>query len=343
MQNISKIKDELNDNQAFLIKNQENRRYLTSFNSSDGFLIIKKADERLFVDSRYFENAKINSKIKTDLFLNFDSLKDFLADIQDIFIETDKTSLNEYERLQKFFDDKNILNDNKMTEILKQLRRHKSIDEKNKILRAQEIAEKALDETLAEIRTGITEKELAAKLEYNMSIFGSEKPSFETIVLFGEKTSVPHGVPGDKKLKKNDIILIDFGAVFEGYHSDMTRTLLVGDPGEKIKTIYDLVLKAQEECVKAVKNGIKLSRLHNLAIELFGDKSKYFTHSLGHGVGLDIHENPTVSFKSEQVLENGDIITIEPGLYFENEFGIRIEDMIYMNNNKSENLTKYKK
>lgn len=343
MQNISKIKDELNDNQAFLIKNPENRRYLTSFNSSDGFLIIKKADERLFVDSRYFENAKINSKIKTDLFLNFDSLKDFLADVQDIFIETDKTSLNEYERLQKFFGDKNILKDDKMTGILKQLRRHKSIDEKNKILRAQEIAEKALDETLAEIRTGITEKELAAKLEYNMSILGSEKPSFETIVLFGEKTSVPHGVPGDKKLKKNDIILIDFGAVFEGYHSDMTRTLLVGDPGEKIKAIYDLVLKVQEECIKAVKNGIILSRLHNLAIELFGDKSKYFTHSLGHGVGLDIHENPTVSFKSEQVVENGDIITIEPGLYFENEFGIRIEDMIYMNNNKSENLTKYKK
>lgn len=343
MQNISKIKVELNDNQAFLIKDPENRRYLTSFNSSDGFLIIKKADERLFVDSRYFESAKINSKIKTDLFLNFDSLKNFLEDIQDIFIETDKTSLHEYERLQKFFVDKNILTDEKMTEILKNLRRHKSIDEKNKILRAQEIAEKALDKTLAEIRTGITEKELAAKLEYNMSILGSEKPSFETIVLFGEKTSVPHGVPGDKELKKNDIILIDFGAVFEGYHSDMTRTLFVGNPGKKIKAIYDLVLKVQEECIKTIKKGMKLSSLHNLAVELFGDKAKYFTHSLGHGVGLDIHENPTVSFKSEQVLENGDIITIEPGLYFENEFGIRIEDMIYMNNNKAENLTKYQK
>lgn len=343
MQNISKIRNELNDNQAFLIKNPQNRRYLTSFDSSDGYLVIKKDDERFFVDSRYFESAKIKSKIKTDLFLNFDSLKDFLADIQDIFIETDKTSLYDYDRLQKIFDDKNLLKDNKMTEILKNLRRHKSIDEKNKILKAQEIAEKALDKTLAKLSTGITEKELAAKLEYNMSILGSEKPSFETIVLFGEKTSVPHGVPGDKKLNKNDIILIDFGAVFEGYHSDMTRTILIGDPGEKIKTIYNLVLKVQEECIDATKKGMKLSRLHNLAVELFGDKSKYFTHSLGHGVGLDIHETPTVSFKSEQVLEDGDIITIEPGLYFENEFGIRIEDMIYMNNNKFENLTKYKK
>ncbi|MDO5014628.1 MAG: Xaa-Pro peptidase family protein [Clostridia bacterium] len=326
-----------------LIKSPENIKYFTDFNTDFGYILIKKDDDIFFTDARYFESASKISKINTQLFKGLESLKDFLEDTDEIFIETDKMTVEEFQNLQKIFPDKKISKQNNISVLIKNLRRVKNNEEKNNIFTAQKIAERALEKTLNEIKVGITEKELAAKLEYNMSMLGSEKPSFETIVLFNQNTSVPHGVPSDNRLLENDIILIDFGAVYNGYHSDMTRTILWGDKTDKVKKMYELVLKVQQKCIEKAKVGVKVSDLYDLAVAEFKDKAIYFTHSLGHGVGLEIHESPNLSNKSNQVLEVGDIITIEPGLYFENEFGIRIEDMIYIGKNESENLTNFPK
>lgn len=178
-----------------------------------------------------------------------------------------------------------------------------------------------------------------------MALGGSEQPSFQTILLFGERASMPHGIPESRRLRRGDVILIDFGAVYRGYHSDMTRTLVFGEASEKLRHAYDAVLRAQQAAIAQAREGLPCRVMHEAAANTLSEAGLggYFTHALGHSVGLEIHESPSASPRCEQALTNGVVMTVEPGVYLPGEFGIRIEDMVVIQGNTPRNLTAFPK
>ena len=173
-----------------------------------------------------------------------------------------------------------------------------------------------------------------------MKLYGAEDISFDLITITGKKTSLPHGVPADDLVKEGDFFTCDFGAVYEGYHSDTTRTVAVGFASDEMKQIYDIVLKAQLAALEKIKPGIKCSDVDKTARDIISEAGygEYFGHSTGHGVGLDIHELPFVSSKSDTILEQGMVITDEPGIYLPDKFGVRIEDMLSVTENGYRNF-----
>ena len=222
------------------------------------------------------------------------------------------------------------------------LRACKSEEEIDAIEKAQRIAEAAFARLLPKLRAGITEREAAARLNYYMAILGSEKPSFDTIMLFGENTSKPHGTPSDRALKAGDFITMDFGAVCEGYHSDMTRTVAFGYATDEMREVYETVLRAQAAAEAAAKEGRRCCEMHSAAADVIAEAGfgEYFTHALGHTVGLEIHEYPVASPRCEELLQNGMVMTDEPGIYIAGKFGVRIEDMLVIDGDTPRNLTK---
>ena len=198
---------------------------------------------------------------------------------------------------------------------------------------------------LSYIKEGVSEKELALEIEFFMRKNGAEGVSFDLITISGKNTSLPHGVPSDKKLKKGEFITMDIGCKVNGYCSDMTRTVALGEPSDEMKKVYNIVLQAQLKALKTVKSGITASSVDFAARDLI-DKNGFencFGHATGHGVGLDIHEEPRVSTKSDTVLQSGMIITIEPGIYLQDKFGVRIEDMVMVTDDGCYNFTKSNK
>ena len=208
------------------------------------------------------------------------------------------------------------------------LRQIKDQDETDSLRQAQRIAEEAFDALLGVIRPGMTEKELAALLEYEMAKRGSERPSSDTILISGAKTSMPHGMPDEKPVAAGEFILVDFGAVVNGYHSDMTRTFALGSVTERMRTVYDTVLAAQETGIRMLRAGVSCDQPHLAAHQIIRDAGfgECFGHALGHCVGLEIHESPALSPRGRQTLEAGMAITVEPGIYLPGEFGVRIAD-----------------
>ncbi len=209
------------------------------------------------------------------------------------------------------------------------------------IEKAADIASEALLETLPLIGEGVSERDIAAELDYRMRKLGASGNSFDTISIGGKNSSVVHGQPGDYKLQYGDFLLIDFGCVYNGYCSDMTRTFAVGEISKRQQEVYDVVLSAQKAALAALKPGALASEVDRVARDIicdagFGDS---FGHALGHGVGLLIHEPPTMNPKSEVVLSPGMTVTVEPGIYLEGEFGVRIEDLTVITDNFHQNLS----
>ena len=204
------------------------------------------------------------------------------------------------------------------------------------MIKAQRIAEKAFTEILNYIKIGKTEKELAAQFDYLMAQYGSDGVSFPTIFLSGKRTSMPHGV----QIENGDFVLMDFGATFSGYHSDTTRTVAIGNATDEMIETYNLVLKSQKTAINEIKAGMPCKELFKIAHNVLEEKNKgkYFRHALGHGVGLDIHEIYTSSLKSNDIYEVGNITSIEPGVYIPDKFGVRIEDVVYIGENKVTNI-----
>lgn len=206
---------------------------------------------------------------------------------------------------------------------------------------AQRIAERALEETLNDIHVGVTEKHLAALLTFRMLDYGGENMSFEPIVVSGAKSSMPHGVPSDKKIEAGDFVTMDFGCTVEGYCSDMTRTVAVEYATDEMQKVYDTVLQAQAAGIAAAKAGVIGNAVDRAARDVIQQAGygQYFGHSFGHGIGLDIHETPLASPTYHKPLAAGNIISAEPGIYLPGKFGVRIEDMLCITENGCRNLT----
>jgi Xaa-Pro aminopeptidase len=221
----------------------------------------------------------------------------------------------------------------------------KDADEIKKIKKAVKISEKAYNEILSLIKPGVKEKDIALELEYQMRSLGAEASAFDIIVASGQRSSMPHGVASDKKLRKGDFITIDFGCFFKGYTSDITRTVVLGKANAKQKEVYDIVLKAQVAACKAVKPGLACSRLDGVARDIimkagYGD---YFGHGLGHGIGLIVHDGPIMNARSVETLRANMVVTIEPGIYIPNWGGVRIEDDVVVTATGGQILSKLPK
>ena len=225
-------------------------------------------------------------------------------------------------------------------------RQIKSQKEIEYLKKAASITDIAFSETLKIIKEGITEKEIAAHLEYIQRLNGAEDKSFETIVASGHRSSMPHGVASDKKIQRNEFITMDFGCLYNGYASDMTRTIFFGDK-DKIsseqKRIYDLVYEGQSMGIEMLKPGVIGSSVEYAVRDYFkknGDMDKYFGHSLGHSFGLEVHEPPYCSRACDDKLQENMVMTVEPGIYIENFCGVRIEDDILITKDGHERITK---
>ena len=227
--------------------------------------------------------------------------------------------------------------------VLRDLRMRKSPEEIDLMRKAGQIADHALESILDEVKPGVTEGALAAMLEYQMRMGGAEKPSFGSIVASGSNSSMPHKRASDKQIKKGELVVFDFGCVYHGYCSDTTRTIFLGKPSEEMRRIYNIVRKANEHAFRAVKPGIKardidLAARGYIASQGYGP---YFTHRTGHGIGLDVHEEPYITRESDQRLEEGMAFSIEPGIYLPGKFGVRIEDIVAVNPSGATRLNEF--
>ncbi len=352
MMNIDRLMSVMPENiDAALIITPCNRRYFTSFDASDGFLLVTRKGSIFYTDSRYIEAAKKQIKC-CDVAEGkqiFARMKEYLAErgVKTVAVEASGMSLAEFSRLQKneHMSCFEFISDNSLDSAINVFRSVKNKEEKGKILKAQKIAEDAFLHILSFIKKGRTEKEIQLELDFFMLKNGAEALSFDTIAVSGKNSSMPHGVPTDKIIEDGDFITMDFGAVVEGYHSDMTRTVAVGYVTDEQRFVYDTVLQAQCAALEMIKAGVACADADKAARDVianagFGD---CFGHGTGHGVGVEIHEMPNLSPRSTTTLEKGNIVTIEPGIYLPEKFGVRIEDMVYVTGNGCENLTKSQK
>lgn len=345
MNNTEKLISGLKNHECLLIQSEVNRVYLTGFHSSAGYLVLGANGSVFFTDSRYIEAAEKEITVCPVRLLN-----DFKEDVAEyifqhgykkIHIEAERTPVAKMNFLEKNMKFAKICADGTVDNKIALLREIKTADEVGKIRKAQQIAEKAFEEILHFIRPGVREIEIAAKLENIMRINGSEGFSFDTIAIAGKNTSKPHGVPTDYRVEKGDFVTMDFGAVYESYRSDMTRTVAVGNVSDKQAEVYGTVLKAQEEALKILRADVKCADADKAARDVIRNAGYggYFGHSLGHGVGVEVHETPNLAPKSKAQLKVGNVVTVEPGIYIPDEFGVRIEDFVVITETGYDNLT----
>ena len=226
--------------------------------------------------------------------------------------------------------------------LMTELRGSKDEEELSCMIAAQRIAEGALAQILKEIRPGMTEKEIAARLSYLMVSAGAEKTSFDTIVASGPNGSMPHAVPGMRKVREGDFITMDFGCVYKGYCSDMTRTVALGRPSDEMRNVYDIVLQAQLAGIAAARAGVTGAAIDGAARKVIQDAGyvSCFGHSFGHSLGIDIHEAPNAAPGNDKPMPDGAVISAEPGIYLPGRFGVRIEDVMILRPDGAQVITK---
>ena len=346
MEKINKLQEFLkNSHEAILIHSPENRRYFTDFPSTDGYLVITKDNAVFFTDSRYIEAAqKSITSCKAQLLTRLSNeVKKILEEnnIEKIYTETERLSVSLLSQFRKIFSPVKVMPSNRLENKINELRMVKTPEEIQCIKKAQQIAEDAFEHILSFIRPGVTEKRIALELDFYMLSHGAEALSFETIAVTGKKTSMPHGVPDDTIVEAGDFITMDFGAVYKGYHSDMTRTVAVGEVSAEQRKIYEIVLSAQKASLEILKKGLSFKDADAAARDMIKNAGygEYFGHGTGHGVGIEIHELPNLSPRSDAILQVGNVVTVEPGIYLPNKFGVRIEDMALITEEGFENLT----
>lgn len=315
---------------GIIINKPENVTYFSGFTGDSGFLLINRDQKKLFTDFRYIEQAEKQAPEYDIVRIGAQPYEIVKATIHELGLkyigfESDFVVYDLYSKLNAFD------NIDFMPQQLDTLRMIKDAVELDRIRKAVDIADQAFIHILSVIKPGVSEQEIAAELEYHMRKLGSEKAAFDTIVASGTRGALPHGIASAKKIETGDMVTMDYGAVYKGYHSDITRTVVVGKANARQKNIYQTVLTAQLTGVHKVKPGIHAAEVDSAARDIIGEAGykEYFGHGLGHGVGLAIHEEPRLSPASTNVLltENM-VVTVEPGIYLPGWGGIRIEDTV---------------
>ena len=348
MNNIAGIRRELiaRGLDAVLVTDEKNQRYATGFPITDGAVLVGREKAFLITDSRYIEAAEaaVGREVEVRLFdraaILSVKLREAVTEIgaEKIAAEDAKLSHAGWLNWEKQLE----------TELLpagtlfETLRAVKSEEEIASMIAAQRISEQALEEVLQLIKPGMTEREVASELVYRMLRHGGEGNSFDPIVVTGSKTSLPHGVPGDKVIQKGDFVTMDFGCLKNGYCSDMTRTVAVGSATDEMKKIYSIVLEAQLAGIAAAKAGVRGKDIDAASRKVITDAGygPYFGHGFGHCLGLDIHEPPTAGPNGEAPLPAGSLSSAEPGIYLPGRFGVRIEDVMILREDGAEVITR---
>jgi Xaa-Pro aminopeptidase len=341
---INKLREKMKEKniEAFLVTKKENVRYLSQFTGTAGKLLITEKDSIFITDFRYLDQAadQTDGCVIEEISSNF--IKGFAEllkrkKIKNLSFESQDLNFKTYQQLKEKLELENL---NPVESVVESLRMIKDSSEIQKIKKAVEIADQGFQFLLDFIEVGKSEKEIALELEFFMKRNGGEANAFDFIVASGKRGALPHGVASDKLIEKGDLVTIDFGTVYQGYHSDITRTVAVGEPASELKEIYQIVLEAQKKVISEIKAGMSCVEADKIARDLikeagYGDN---FGHGLGHGVGLEIHEGPRVSYTSEDNLKPGMVVTDEPGIYISGLGGVRIEDDLLITENGCEVL-----
>lgn len=332
---------------ALYIQSAINRRYLSGFTGSAGAVLISEAEAWLFVDFRYVEQAKVESPefslVKVDDFLA--SLKTTLkkANLTRVAFEADHVSVRDYAQLKDKVPGIEWVPSEQWTAAVRGI---KDASELKKMQRAIDCADAAFTHVLNHLAPGRTEKEIALELEFFMRREGAERLSFSSIVASGHNGALPHAIPTDRALQAGDLVTMDFGCIIDGYASDMTRTVAIKSADERAKEMYALVLQAQVAGVEAVRPGRTGKEVDAVARGIIEDAGygEYFGHGLGHGIGLEVHEEfPRLSKRGEVELQPGMVCSVEPGVYIPGWGGIRIEDLVVVEPDGCRILTRSEK
>jgi len=331
MERVENVQKQLTEHglDALLVTNMYNVRYLANFTGTTGLVVITKDNAYFVTDFRYTEQATEQAK-GFDIVENEGPIYDEVAtivesnDIKKLGFEEEDITFATYETINDLID----ADLTPVSGIVETLREVKSEAEIEIIQQAVDIAEKGYDYILGFIKPGMTEIEVANELDFYMRKHGAAGVSFDTIVASGLRSAMPHGVASNKEIEEGDMITIDFGCYYKGYVSDMTRTFAVGDPGEELKKIYNIVFEANKRVTAAVKAGMTGVEVDAVARDYITEQGygEAFGHTTGHGIGLEIHEGPALSYRNEKELVENNVITNEPGIYIPGLGGVRIED-----------------
>lgn len=340
---------------ALVLSPSMNMLYATGFNTFPGErLLVSVLDvngETIFIVPKLYEQ-EVRGKAVFDRIISWGDSHDPKDILNELCIQKgyagstvaieDTMWFNIFEKIYQTFKQAQFV---KASGLIGELRKCKAADEAEKMRKSSELAEKALERIIPMIRVGMKETEVRDLLEAEMKHQGITCPSFETIIGSGANSALPHYTAGDKVLNAGDSIVIDFGGVYQGYCSDMTRTIMLGKASSEYKEVYETVREAQRRAVDAVKPGVKASEIDAAARDYITGKGfgEYFIHRTGHGIGMEVHEEPYISDVSNTVLQPGMVFSIEPGIYFTGKFGVRIEDLVMVTENGVEVLNKFTK
>ncbi len=343
---LSRIRDIISTVKAdgIIIYSPENRRYLSGFTGSTGYVIISKEKKSFITDFRYTKQASMECQ-DFEIIESKTPLENYLTDtikkhgIEALAYEDSFMTIDFYDKLKGKLKNVKLI---PLREAQGKIRIIKDDKELEYIKKAAEIADGGFQHIIGFIKAGMSEKHIGLELEFFMRKNGAFGLSFESIVASGWRSSLPHGVATDKIVEEGDFLTLDFGCVYNGYCSDMTRTLVIGKADDRQKKIYNTVLKAQKEAMKHIKVGAICKDIDRAARDIIKDAGfqNYFGHGLGHGVGLAVHEEPRLSPTGETILEANMVVTNEPGIYIPDYGGVRIEDLIIVRDDKPEIISK---
>ena len=345
MNHLEHIAAHLDGLDAILLTSEANCYYATGF-MGEGIALVTRRGSWYFTDSRYTEAA---DKAIGDaaVIREVSREKPFSALINEALAEAgaEKAGFEEQRMTvaeHAVYSEKLHCTLTPASSLMTELRGSKDEEELSCMTAAQRIAEGALEQILKEIRPGMTEKEIAARLNYLMVSAGAEKTAFDTIVASGPNGSMPHAVPGMRKVREGDFITMDFGCVYKGYCSDMTLTVALGRPSDEMRNVYDIVLQAQLAGIAAAKAGVTGAVIDGAARKVIQDAGYgvYFGHSFGHSLGIDIHEAPNAAPGNDKPMPDGAVVSAEPGIYLPGKFGVRIEDVMILRPDGAQVITK---
>lgn len=329
-----------------LVISRINGKYLTGFDCDNGYFVVSKNGCAYITDSRYTEAAGKAIDWCEVIEYNNDTMKQLGGEVvrqigaKNLLVESERMTLSQYTQMSDVFEPAFLSEEGNLDGLIASLRVHKDEEEIACMKAAQTIAEKTLQHVYTLVREGVTEQELAFEFEFYARRLGAERLAFDSIVASGENGSMPHAVPGGRRIQKGDLITFDVGCVVGGYHSDMTRTVAYGKVSDEQRKIYDIVLRAQQAAMDYLfEGGDDLKQCDAAARDLITAEGygPYFGHGTGHGVGLEIHEFPSVSSRGGKI-PVGSVITVEPGIYIPGKYGVRIENMMYKTADGAVNL-----